>query len=82
MEHPTTDTDTAALLAECEALLAAAAATDARIDALLAKPVHMSVSSQLAALRQLAAENTAALDAIEAEQALIATQLDELGRDN
>lgn len=78
MEHATTTIDT--LTAEVEALLAETAATDARIDALLAQPVHLSISSQLAALRQLAAEESAALDAIEAEQAVIAAQLDELER--
>jgi hypothetical protein len=79
----TIDTDTSALLAECEALLAEAAATDARIDALLAQPlVITSLAGQLASLQQLAAENTAALDAIEAEQAAIAAQLDELERDS
>ena len=78
MEHATTTIDT--LTAEVEALLAETAATDARIDALLAKPVHLSIGSQLAALRQLSAENSAALDAIEAEQALIAAQLDDLER--
>lgn len=78
MEHPTATIDT--LTAEVEALLADAAAADARIDALLAKPVHLSIGSKLAALRQLSAENSAALDAIEAEQAVIAAQLDELER--
>lgn len=78
----TTDTDTSALLAECNALLADAAVTDARIEALLAQPlVITSLAGQLAALRQLSAENTAALDAIEAEQAVIAAQLDELERE-
>lgn len=78
MEHTTTTIDT--LAAEVEALEAEWAATDARLEALLARPVHRSIGSQLAALRQLATENSAALDAIEAEQAVIAAQLDELER--
>lgn len=81
MDH-TTATDTAGLLAECDALLMEAAATDARVEALLAQPlVITSISGRLAALRQQSAENTTALDAIEAEQALIAAQLDALERD-
>jgi len=75
----TTTTDTA-LLAEVEALIAETAEQDARIEALLSRPVRLSVTSQLAALRALADENAAALDAIEAEQAAISAQLDALER--
>ena len=78
MEHATNTIDT--LTAEVEALIAETSAADARTEALLAKPVHRSISSQLAALRPLAAEESAARDAIEAEQAVIAAQLDELER--
>ena len=79
MEHPTANINT--LTAEVEALLADAVATDARTEALLAQPlVITSMAGQLAVLRRLSAENSAALDAIEAEQALIAAQLDELER--
>lgn len=79
MEHPTATIDT--LMADVEALLADAVATDARTEVLLAQPlVITSMAGQLAVLRQLSAENSAALDAIEAEQALIAAQLDELER--
>lgn len=81
MDHTTLDTDTDALLAEVDALLAEVDATDARVDALLAQPVVVtSITGRLAALRQQSAENTAALDAIEAEQSVIAAQLDELER--
>ena len=80
MHTDTTATDTDALLAEVEALIVETAEQDARIDALLARPVVIrSVSGRIAALQALSAENAAALDAIEAEQAAIAAQLDELG---
>ena len=76
MEHTTT-TDIAALEAELDALLAEDAAIRQRVDALLAQPVVIhSISGQMAALQRVAAEHTAALDAIEAEQAAIAAQLD------
>ena len=79
--NTTTDIDAAALLAECDALLAECAQTDARVEALLAQPVVIrSISGRLAALQALAAENAAALDAIEAEQAAISAQLDALER--
>lgn len=77
MEH-TIATDTAALLAEVDALLAAGAALDARVDALLAQPVALSITSQLAAMHRGLAEHRARLDMIEAEQAAIAAQLDAL----
>jgi hypothetical protein len=79
MDH-TTDIDTAALMAEVDALIAECAETDARIDALLARPVVIrSISGRIAALQALSAENTAALDAIEREQAAIAAELDAMG---
>ena len=73
-----TTTDTDALLAEMDTFLAECAATDARVEALLAQPVVLSLTSQLAALQALSAENTAALDAIEAEQAEIERQIEAL----
>lgn len=79
MDH-TTDTDTDALMAEVDALIAECAETDARINALLARPVVIrSISGRIAALQAMHAENTAALDEIEAEQAAIAAQLDAMG---
>lgn len=79
MDH-TTDIDTAALMAEVDALIAECVETDARIDALLARPVVIrSISGRIAALQALSAENTAALDAIEREQAAIAAELDAMG---
>ena len=76
MDYDTT-TDIAALEAELDALLAADAAMHQRLDALLAQPVVIhSISGRLAALQQVAAEHTAALDAIEAEQVAISAQLD------
>ncbi len=79
MDHTTIDTDTAALMAEVDALIAETAEQDARIEALLSRPVRLSVTSQLAALRALADENAAALDAIEREQAAIAAELEAMG---
>ena len=80
MDITTTDIDTDALLADVEALFAECAETDARVEALLAQPVVIrSISGRLAALQALAAENAAALDAIEAEQAAISAQLDAMG---
>jgi hypothetical protein len=74
-----TTTDTDALLAEMDAFLAECAATDARVEALLAQPVVIrSISGRLAALQVIAAENATALDAIEAEQAEIERQIEEL----
>jgi hypothetical protein len=74
-----TTTDTDALLAEMDAFLAECAATDARVEALLAQPVVIrSISGRLAALQAIAAENATALDAIEAEQAEIERQIEEL----
>lgn len=74
-----TTTDIDALLAEMDAFLAESAATDARVEALLAQPVVIrSISGRLAALQAIAAENATALDAIEAEQAEIERQIEEL----
>jgi hypothetical protein len=79
MDH-TIDTDTAALMAEVDALIAECAETDARIDALLARPVPItSTAGRIAALQAMHVENTAALDAIEAEQAAIAAELEAMG---
>lgn len=50
MDHTTTDVDIDALMAEVDALLAEGAAMDARVDALLAKPIHRSITTQLADL--------------------------------
>jgi hypothetical protein len=74
----TTTTDLTALEAELAAMEAESAEQDARIDALLARPVGRSITSQLAALQALAAENAAALDAIEAEEAEIERQIEAL----
>lgn len=77
---PATDID--ALMAEIDAMEAAWSETSARLDALLARPVPVhSFSMRIAALQALSAENAAALGAIEAEQAAIAAQLDEMERD-
>ena len=73
-----TSTDLTALEAELDALLAESAEQDARIETLLARPVGRSITSQLAALQALSAENAAALDAIEAEQAEIERQIEAL----
>ena len=68
------------LLSEIDGLMVEWAATDARLEALLARPVARSIGSQLAQMGRQLAENSAALDAIEAEQAAIAAKLDELER--
>lgn len=81
MDHAT-DIDTAALLAECEALLAEAAATDARIDALLARPIHRSITGQLAALRTGIDALAADTAARQAEQAAISAELDQIERED
>lgn len=77
-----TTTDIDALMAELDAMEAAWSETSARLDALLARPVPVhSLRGRIAALQALSAENSAALDAIEREQAAIAAQLDEMERD-
>lgn len=74
-----TTTDTDALLAEMDTFLAECAATDARVEALLAQPVVIrSISGRLAALRtgiEALAVDTAAR---QAEQAEIERQIDAL----
>ena len=82
MDTATPTTDINALMAELDAMEATWRETSARLDALLARPIPaQSFSGRLAALQALSAENSAALDAIEAEQVSIAAQLDELERD-
>ena len=79
---PTTDTD--ALLAEVNALLEQAAATDERVDALLHGWVPQPTSDTTAALRRLqrTARHTARLSAlVERQQAALAAQLDAMEQD-
>ena len=74
MEHTTT-TDTAALLAEVEALLVESAALDARTDALLAKGSPAVVMADLALQLEIGRRE---LDEIEREQAAIGAAIDAL----
>lgn len=78
MEHTTPTTDTDALLAEVNALLAEAAATDARIEALLATGSPAVRMADLALQMELGRQE---LDQIEAEQAEIERQIEALERD-
>lgn len=78
MEHTTPTTDTDALLAEVDALLAEGAALDARIDALLATGSPAVRMADLALQMELGRQE---LDQIEAEQAEIARQIEALERD-
>ena len=77
MEHTTT-TDTDALLADVDALLEQAAATDARVDALLDS---WQPQNTMRALRRLppTARHTARLSAlIERQQAALTAQLNDM----
>lgn len=72
MDHTTLDTDTDALLAE-------GAAMDARIDALLAKPIHRSITSQLADLAAMNRQAQRELAVQERYQRRIARALEQAG---
>ena len=74
-----TATDMTALLAEVDALLAATAEHDARLEALLARPYHRSNATRLAELQATAAECAALSDQIDAEQAELDAELTALG---
>lgn len=78
MEHTTPTTDTDALLAEVDALLAEGAALDARIEALLATGSPAVRMADLALQMELGRQE---LDQIEAEQAEIERQIEALERD-
>jgi RNA polymerase-binding transcription factor DksA len=75
MEHATTDTDTAALLAEVDALLEQAAATDARVEALLRTGSPAVRMADLALQMELGRQE---LDQIEREQAAIEAAINAL----
>jgi cell division protein FtsB len=77
MEHTTHDTDTAALLAEVDALLVQVAATDARVEALLRTGSTAVRMADLALQMEL---GSAELDQIEREQAAIEAAIDQLER--
>ena len=79
MDHTTLDTDTDALLAEVDALLAEGAAMDARIDALLAQPIHRSITSQLADLAAMNRQAQRELAVQERYQRRIARALEQAG---
>lgn len=73
--HHTTDTDTAALLAEVDALLAETAATDARIEALLRTGSASVVMADLALQMELGRQE---LDQIERDQLAIEAAINAL----
>ena len=77
MDHAThaTDTDTAALLAEVDALLAETAATDARIEALLRTGSASVVMADLALQMELGRQE---LDQIERDQLAIEAAINAL----
>jgi phage-related minor tail protein len=78
----TTAITTDALMREINALIAECAATDARVDALLATPVPIhSIAGRIAALRDGIDELAAETDALEREQAEIERQIEALERD-
>jgi hypothetical protein len=79
MDHATTDIDIDALTAEVDALLADGAAMDARIDALLAKPIHRSITSQLADLAGMNRQAQRELAVQERYQRRIAHALEQAG---
>lgn len=73
MEHTTITTDTDALLAEVDALLAEGAAMDARIEALLRTGSPAVVMADLALQMELGRQE---LDQIEREQRAIEAAID------
>jgi hypothetical protein len=79
MDHTTTDIDIDALTAEVDALLAEGAAMDARVDALLAEPIHRSITSQLADLAAMNQQAQRELAVQERYQRRIAHALEQAG---
>jgi hypothetical protein len=79
MDHTTTDIDIDALTAEVDALLAEDAAMDARVDALLAKPIHRSITTQLADLAAMNRQAQRELAVQERYQRRIAHALEQAG---
>jgi hypothetical protein len=77
--HTTTDINIDALTAEVDALLAEGAAMDARVDALLAKPIHRSITSQLADLAAMNRQAQRELAVQERYQRRIAHALEQAG---
>lgn len=75
MEHATPLTDTDALLAEVDALLAEAAVTDARVEALLRTGSPAARMADLALQLELGRHE---LDLIELEQQVIGAAIDAL----
>jgi hypothetical protein len=79
MDHTTADIDIDALMAEVDALLTEGAAMDARVDALLAKPIHRSITSQLADLAAMSQQAQRELAVQERYQRRIAHALEQAG---
>jgi hypothetical protein len=79
MDHTTPATDIDALMAEVDALLAEGAAMDARVDALLAKPIHRSITTQLADLAAMSQQAQRELAVQERYQRRIAHALEQAG---
>jgi hypothetical protein len=78
MDHTTT-TDIEALMAEVDALLAEGAAMDDRVDALLAQPIHRSITTQLADLAAMNRQAQRELAVQERYQRRIAQALEQAG---
>ena len=81
MDHDTHPSDADTLMAEVDALLQQAAATDARVDALLDGWAPRPTADTGAAMRRLqrTARHTARLTAlVEQQQAVLAAQLDDM----
>jgi hypothetical protein len=79
MDHATPTTDTDALLAEVDALLEQATATDARVDALLDGWTPRPASA-LRRLQRTARHAARLSDLVERQQAALAAQLDAMER--
>lgn len=79
MEHTTPTTDIEALMAEVDALLAEDAAQTERIEALLAQPIHRSITTQLADLAAMSQQAQRELAVQERYQRRIARAMEQAG---
>ena len=79
MEHTTPTTDIGALMAEVDALLAEDAAQTERIEALLAQPIHRSITTQLADLAAMSQQAQRELAVQERYQRRIARAMEQAG---
>jgi hypothetical protein len=79
MDHATPTTDIDALMAEVDALLLEDAAQTERIEALLAQPIHRSITTQLADLAAMSQQAQRELAVQERYQRRIARALEQAG---